>query len=260
MYMYVGVPPHCHGSLDASLDIELKCLQAGVHIFVEKPLSVVPPEQFEPYVEAVEREQRARGLVVSVGYMFRYHPAVEKMHKISQQYGRPVMAINARFNCAYPHILRPAWWNNALVGGPIVEQATHFCDLMRYLGGEVKAGELSALCVEASDSSSTAGYLTSVPKAIQEERIPPSQRVPRLTTAHWRFESGGVGTLTHGVALHGKKYETSIDVWGDGLRMALEDPYTPECKLRIRQGQHNLPLVTGLVVLEMAAHHFVLGQ
>jgi len=54
-----------------------------------------------------------------------------------------------------------------------------------------------------------------------------------------------VGTLTHGVALHGKKYETSIDVWGDGLRMALEDPYFPECKLRIRQGQHNLPLVTG---------------
>ena len=125
-----------------------------------------------------------------------------------------------------------------------MEQATHFCDLMRYLGGEVKAGELSALCVEASNSSGAAGHLTSVPEAIQEESIPPSQRVPRLTTAHWRFESGGVGTLTHGVTLHGKKYETSIDVWGDGLRMALEDPYTPECKLRIRQGQHNLPLVT----------------
>jgi len=106
-HVHVGVPPHCHGSLDASLDIELKCLQAGVHIFVEKPLSVVPPEQFEPYVEAVESEQRARGLVVSVGYMFRYHPAVEKMHKILQQYGRPVMAINARYNCAYPHITRP---------------------------------------------------------------------------------------------------------------------------------------------------------
>ena len=125
-----------------------------------------------------------------------------------------------------------------------MEQATHFFDLMRYLGGEVKAGELSALCVEASNSSGAAGHLTSVPEAIQEESIPPSLRIPRLTTAHWRFESGGVGTLTHGVALHGKKYETSIDVWGDGLRMALEDPYFPECKLRIRQGQHNLPLVT----------------
>ena len=126
-----------------------------------------------------------------------------------------------------------------------MEQATHFCDLMRYLGGEVNAGELSTLRVEASDSSGAAGYLTSMPEAIQEEGIPPSLRIPHLTTAHWRFESGGVGTLTHGVALHGKKYETSIDVWGDGLRMALEDPYFPECKLRIQQGQHNLRLVTG---------------
>ena len=222
------------------MDIELKCLQAGVHVFVEKPLSVVPPEEFEPYVDVVEREQRARGLVVSVGYMFRYHPAVEKMREMLQQYGRPVMAINARYNCAYSSSTHSAWWNKACSGGPIVEQATHFCDLMRYLGGEVRAGELSALCVEASDRSGAAGYLTSVADVIQEQSVPGSQRVPRLTTAHWRFESGGVGTLTHGVALHGRKYETAIDVWGDGLRLALVEPYFPECKLRIRQGQHIL--------------------
>jgi len=49
----------------------------------------------------------------------------------------------------------------------------HTFDLMRYLGGEVKAGELSALCVDASDSHGSAGYLTSIQEVIQEQSIPP---------------------------------------------------------------------------------------
>merc|ERR1711879_809544 len=49
--------------------------------------------------------------------------------------------------------------------------------------------------------------------------------VPRLTTAHWRYESGAVGSLTHGVMLHGDTYECEMEVWGDGIRIRLEDPY-----------------------------------
>ena len=36
-----------------------------------------------------------------------------------------------------------------------------------------------------------------------------------------------------GVLLHKDKYETEIEVWGDGYRIELEDPYG-KCLLRIR--------------------------
>lgn len=34
-----------------------------------------------------------------------------------------------------------------------------------------------------------------------------------------------MGSLTHGVMLHGDHYECEIEVWGDGIRFRLEDPY-----------------------------------
>ncbi len=67
-----GIPPFCHGGVTPPLDVELQCLRAGLHIFVEKPISVLPPEEFSPYVDALEAAQSERGLVVSVGYMFRW--------------------------------------------------------------------------------------------------------------------------------------------------------------------------------------------
>ena len=73
-----GVPPLYHGSMEGPKAIELECMKAGVHVFVEKPVSLLPPEQFSSYVQAVEGMQREKALVLSVGYMFRYHPAIEK--------------------------------------------------------------------------------------------------------------------------------------------------------------------------------------
>ena len=51
--------------------MELQLLKAGIHVFVEKPVSLLPPAQFLPYVAAVEEARKEKGLVVSVGYMFR---------------------------------------------------------------------------------------------------------------------------------------------------------------------------------------------
>ena len=236
--MRAGVPPHCHGSLDPPFDIELQCLEAGVHLFVEKPLSVVPPEKFEPYADAVESVRKEKGLIVSVGYMFRYHPAVEKIQSILKEHGRSVISINARYNCAYSEMNHPFWWNKAKSGGPIVEQATHFCDILRYLGGEANEATIHAIAVPASDDVSSPGYLSTVQAINKEAELPAENRIPRLTSSNWHFSSGAIGSLTHGVTLHGEKYETAIDVWADGLRLALEEPYFPECKLRVKMGKY----------------------
>lgn len=223
--------------MESGKDIELQCLKAGVHVFVEKPVSVLPPEQFSPYVKAVEDMQREKGLVLSVGYMFRYHPAIQQMKTILAKHNCPVMGINARYNCAYSLSRNYIWWDMTKSGGPIVEQATHFCDLMRYFGGEVMPETISALAVPASDEQNEPGYLRAVQSINKEPSLKQEDRIPRLTTAHWLFESGTVGNLTHAVSLHGPKYEAAIEVLADGLRMSLEEPYFPECKLRVRIGE-----------------------
>jgi len=67
-----------------------------------------------------------------------------------------------------------------------------------------------------------------------DEPVPPEDRAPRCTAAVWRLESGAVASLTHGALLHRKKYESELEVWGDGLRMVLSDPYGA-CRLQIRR-------------------------
>ncbi len=233
----VGVPPLYHGSMEQPLDIELQCLKAGVHIFVEKPVSVLPPEDFSPYVRAVEETQKERGLVLSVGYMFRYHPAIQQIKKILQEHGRPVMGINARYINAYSKSHNYIWWDKTKSGGPIVEQATHFCDLMRYIVGDVRLETISALALPASDDRNDPGYLSVIKPVNKEDSLEKEHRVPRITTAHWLFSNGAVGNLTHVIALHGVKYETAIEIWADGLRISLEEPYFPECRLRVRRGE-----------------------
>ena len=57
-----------------------------------------------------------------------------------------------------------------------------------------------------------------------------------LYAAHWSFEGGGVGSLVHGAVLQGRRYEARLEIWADGLRMTLEDPYTDGCTLTIRRG------------------------
>ena len=57
-----------------------------------------------------------------------------------------------------------------------------------------------------------------------------------IMKAQWSFESGGVGSLVHGAVLQGRCYEACLEVWADGLRMLLDDPYSDNCSLRIRRG------------------------
>ena len=129
-------------------------------------------------------------------------------------------------------------YNKSQSGGPVVEQATHFCDILRYLCGEVNTESISALAIPANDSDQDPGYLSRMNPDLREDKNAKELRVPRMTAAHWKFDSGGIGNLTHAVALHGGRYETAINIWADGLRMELVDPYFPDCTLRVRQGTH----------------------
>jgi predicted dehydrogenase len=123
-------------------------------------------------------------------------------------------------------------------GGPIVEQATHFCDLARLLGGEVDMASVQAVAI---DPGSPKAALADAPADRSgkmarrlDDGVPFEFSVPRSTAAVWRFQNGAIGSLTHATLLHGKKYESELEVWGDGLRMVLRDPYGA-CQLLVRR-------------------------
>ena len=67
------------------------------------------------------------------------------------------------------------------------------------------------------------GKLSKIPT--DESKIPPELRIPRLTSAVWKYENGAVGSFTHAVALQGHAYACELEVWADGYHMRLVDPY-----------------------------------
>jgi len=228
--VFIGTPPLFHGSTFSPRDIELQCVSRNIHMFIEKPISCAGIEDVQQVRNMLCKGVEEHGLVISVGYMFRYSKAIQKMKEIIQQYGPP-KAFNARYMCAYSNIAKTEWWDSAKCGGPIIEQGTHFCDLARYLIGEVDMNSIQAICVR--DTDPIVGHLSMIPHTVQEEAIAPERRAPRVTSAFWKFESGAIGSLMHGVVLHENKYENELEVWGDGYRLVLVDPYD-ECRLTVR--------------------------
>ncbi len=232
--VFIGLPPNVHGLPEPPRDVEMACAAAGVHMFLEKPLGCWPAEQMGAVAEALARATEA-GLIVSVGYMFRYAKAVTKMREIIAGTPGGVRAVLARYDCAYSEIFKVEWWDVRCSGGPIVEQATHFCDLARLLGGEVDLKSVRAVRI---DASSAAAGLADMPLGpggqALEQPVPTEFHAPRATVAIWKFDSGAVGSLTHGTLLHKRKYESELEVWGDGLRMVLSDPYGA-CQLHVRR-------------------------
>jgi predicted dehydrogenase len=174
-------------------------------------------------------------VIVSVGYMFRYSLAVERMRELLQQTPGGARAVAARYGCAYSEIRKPFWWDVRRSGGPVVEQATHFLDLARHLAGEADLGSVRAVAIPETSPCAQLSDAPPMPDGrTPREAVPAPFRGPVATAAVWRFTSGAVASLTHGALLHGRKYDCELEVWGDGLRLLLEDPYG-SCRLSIRR-------------------------
>lgn len=109
---------------DTHADLAEKCLRAGLHVFVEKPMA-----------ETVERSRQLADLAkevnrkLLVGYILRHHPAWQKFIEISHTLGKPlVMRMNLnQQSCA-------AEWNThkKLLASmsPIVDCGIHYIDVM----------------------------------------------------------------------------------------------------------------------------------
>lgn len=230
--IFVATPPQFRGGLQSFNDIEVQLDQLfpDAHIFLEKPVATgsEAEKSIEEAKKVGEMLKKHQGNV-SIGYVLRYLAAVKMMKKIIEDNNLTVMATMGKYVVAYELAIKTDWWNKSKVQGPVIEQATHICDLSRYIGGDIDIDSVSAHAVEAHEKP---GVLSK--KNFDESVIPDEQRIPRATSANWKYTNGAVGSLLHAIALHGVNYSIELQVYADGYQLVLVDPYG-EPQLHVRR-------------------------
>ena len=119
-------------NLHARLVVE--ALQAGKHVFVEKPLALTRDELNS--IQAVW--QQTQGQQLMVGFNRRFSPLVVRMQQLLAGSSQPVSAVYTVNAGAIP----PDHWTQDLRtgGGRIIGEGCHFIDLLRYLVGHAITG------------------------------------------------------------------------------------------------------------------------
>ena len=132
-------------------DITIKCLEAGKHVFVEKPLALNLMD-----LNKVMQSQQISQKTVMVGFNRRFSSHAEKMKSLL---GNSQMNVIATMNAG--NIPPSVWVHDMLVGGGrIVGEACHFIDLITYLtGSKVKAVCMNAMGVNPAENTDNASIL-----------------------------------------------------------------------------------------------------
>ena len=125
----IAVPAHLHVPFALRLAAENK------HLFIEKPLSTSLDG-----VPVLERAVQDRGLVASVGYVWRNHPALKSMRDAVGQgrFGRPVQVVvntGQHFPTYRPAYREIYYSDRATGGGAIQDSLTHVLNAVEWLVG-----------------------------------------------------------------------------------------------------------------------------
>ena len=174
----IATPHHLHAAQ------VVKAIEAGKHVFVEKPLCLTVEE-----IERIEKalaEHGSTAPVVLVGFNRRFSPAARRLRQAFADLSVPI-TVSCRFNAGE---LPPDHWtqNAAVGGGRILGEACHAVDLVTYLTGSLPVrvfaesiGGGNALRItddqtfitvrHANGSISSIGYLAGGDPAFPKERV-----------------------------------------------------------------------------------------
>ena len=136
-----------------------KAAKAGVHLFIEKPIS-----HNMAGVDDLIRTANEKNIVVLMGYNMRYHPGLRQIKKILNK-GGIGRILSARVQCGqylpdwHPEEdYRKGYSARSELGGGIILDASHEIDYLRWFLGEVKevfafVEKLSSLEIDTEDTS-----------------------------------------------------------------------------------------------------------
>jgi predicted dehydrogenase/threonine dehydrogenase-like Zn-dependent dehydrogenase len=115
---------------DSHAEMTLKSLQAGKHVFVEKPLAVTPQElnQILDFYKGSEQKKPA----LMVGFNRRFSPLIQEVKSHVDKRVNPLM-IHYRMNAGF--IPKESWIHED--GGRIIGECCHIIDLMTFLTGSI---------------------------------------------------------------------------------------------------------------------------
>lgn len=171
----------------------IAALQAGKHVFVEKPMALTEDE-----CRRVEQAVRESGKQLSVGFNRRFAPFY--LEQKARLKGRTMpLVINCRVNS--PGISGSYWMADPSIGGAILGEACHFVDLMYWL-------------------------LDSEPVSVQAYSLPTGQAHPigeNNLVASFRFADGSIGNLTYCTVGSATSGGERVEVFGDGVGVVVED-------------------------------------
>ncbi len=173
---------------DSHASLACQALDAGKHLFVEKPLAINPAglAQVLTAYDRVTHEHSGPTPILTVGFNRRFAPQIQRMKSLLNELAEPksiIMTVNAG---AIP----PNHWvhDPQAGGGRVIGEGCHFIDLIRYLCGSpivsVQAtmlGRESAVAIRddkmtitlsfADGSFGTVHYLANGHRSISKERL-----------------------------------------------------------------------------------------
>ncbi|MEW6092426.1 MAG: Gfo/Idh/MocA family oxidoreductase [Chloroflexota bacterium] len=141
------------------IPVAIQAAQAGVHLFIEKPLSH-SLEEVDELLAAVE----GRRLTAAVGYQMRFHPALQRLHALLQErrIGR-LLSVHAEIGEYLPgwhtyEDYRQMYASRKDLGGGVIISQIHEMDYLYWLFGLPRrvyalGGHLSRLEVDVEDSA-----------------------------------------------------------------------------------------------------------
>lgn len=150
------------------------CAEAGLPVMCEKPV-----ERDAEKAREIARALADRDAKVQIGYLFRSIPAAQRLRELLAD--DAARAVSSIYFCpmSLKQTLRPWFYDKALSGGGLVDQATHNFDLLRYLLGEVQIDSIVGV--------------GSNPRRAKE----PGYTIEEVISVGFRFESGAVCSHTH---------------------------------------------------------------
>lgn len=111
---------------NAHASMVLRALEAGKHVFVEKPLCMDLEE-----LAAIEKAKAASGKMVMVGFNRRFSPLMQSIAKKTSSRANP---LSMTYLCNAGAIPGDHWTQDKEVGGGrIIGEACHFIDLFQFL-------------------------------------------------------------------------------------------------------------------------------
>ena len=114
---------------DTHASYALKAMDAGCHVFMEKPIATNVAD-----AEKVVRKAKARKRKLVIGYILRVHPSWTKFVEVARTLGKP-LAMRMNLN---QQSVGPAWnWHKNLMNSlsPIVDCGVHYVDVMCQMTG-----------------------------------------------------------------------------------------------------------------------------